>query len=319
MKGSNTIIIFICGLFLISSLVFAGCSGFESQTDNGRDFDPDYTYEARVIRVVDGDTIAVQFRDGDEEKVRLLGVDCPETVVSANIPGEYRGIDDPSHLATWGENAREFTADALDETDISLVFDSRAGIRDQYGRLLAYVILEDGTDLGGLLISNGMARVYTEEEFSREADYLVLETTARIGEIGLWNYDGDHSGTIEPVPIDTPAKGVFIASVNYDAAGDDRENLNDEYLVIANAGPGTENLSGWTLSGPTQIPFVFGPLMLPPGGHLILHTGDGIPSGDDLFRNLTSPALGNNGGRLELADSEGSVVSSFSWGTAASG
>jgi len=318
MKGSNAIISIIPCFFLTALLVFAGCSGNEFPTD-GADLDPGHTYEARVIRVADGDTIVVQFPEGDQEKVRVLGVDCPETDVSANIPGEYPGVDDPSHLALWGKNAREFTVDTLDDTDITLEFDSQAGIRDRYDRLLAYVILPDGTDLGSLLLGNGMARVYTEEEFSREADYLVLETTARTGEVGLWNYDGDLPGTIEPVPIDTPSRGVFIASVNYDAAGDDRQNLNDEYLVIFNAGPGTENLSGWTLSGPTQIPYIFGPFLLPPDGQIILHTGNGTPSGDDLFRDLTSPVLGNQGGRLDLSNSEGSVVSSFSWGTAASG
>ncbi|KQC03116.1 MAG: hypothetical protein APR55_07210 [Methanolinea sp. SDB] len=318
MEASNIIISVISVFFLTSLLAFAGCSDTGFATD-GTDFDPGQTYDARVIRVADGDTIVVQLPRGNEERVRVLGVDCPETDLSANVPGEYPGIDDPSHLALWGERARQFTSNTLDGTSITLQFDSQAGIRDRYDRLLAYVILQDDRDLGRMLIENGMARVYTGEDFARKAGYLAAEKAAKTGGTGLWNSEGDLLVSITPVPIDTPTSGVFIASVHYNAAGDDRENVNDEYLVIANAGPGEHDLTGWTLSGPTQIPFVFSPFLLAPGGEVVVHTGSGIDSGTDLFRDLSSPALGNQGGRLDLSDSEGSVVSSFSWGTAARG
>lgn len=318
MNASNIRISATLVFFLAALLVFAGCSDTGLAPDSSG-FEPGGSYDARVIRVADGDTIAVKFLGGNEERVRVLGVDCPETDLSANVPGEYPGIDDPSHLALWGERARQYTSDTLDGASITLQFDRQAGIRDRYDRLLAYVILQDGRDLGSLLIENGMARVYTAEDFARKADYTAMEKAAKTGGAGLWDYDGDLLVSVTPVPIDTPTSGVFIASVHYNAAGDDRENVNDEYLVIANAGPGERELSGWTLSGPTQIPFVFGPFPLAQGGEVVIHTGSGTDSGTDLFRDLPSPALGNQGGRLDLSDSEGDVVSSFSWGTAASG
>lgn len=319
MKGLIVIKSLIYCFFLVACIVSAGCSGIGSHEGKEEDFEPGRIYEAGVVHVIDGDTILVQFTGGDQEKVRFLGIDCPETDVQANSPGEYPGIDDASHLASWGKRASEFTADTIEGRDVLLEFDSLAGTRDPYDRMLAYVTLQDGTDLGALLVSKGMARVYTDEDFSREPDYLELESAARGGKVGLWGSESGPFGITVPVPIDTPSQGVFIASVNYDAAGDDRENLNDEYVVIANAGPDTEDLSGWTLSGPTQVPFTFGPVMLETGGQVILYTGNGTPSGTDLFRNLSSPALGNRGGTLVLLDQEGGEISSFYWGSDASG
>ncbi|HUU76664.1 MAG TPA: thermonuclease family protein [Methanoregulaceae archaeon] len=321
MKGSNTIIILILCLFLTGSLAFSGCSRIEFAVNEGTPgdtFEPGRAYGSTVTRVVDGDTVVVEFPGGTEEKIRIVGVDTPETTPSENIPGEYPGIDDPAYLALWGENAKEFTSLYLEDREIAIEFDEKAGIRDQYDRLLAYVILPDGTDFGALLVSEGLARVYTGETFSKKSSYLALETAARIENTGLWNYSSPILPPAAPVPIDTPGQGVFIAAVNYDAAGDDRENLNDEYLIIANAGPGAEKLSGWSVSGPTQVTFTFGPLQLMAGGQLTLHTGTGISTGSDVYRNLTTPALNNRGGILHLLDQEGQVVSLFQWGASAS-
>ena len=45
-------------------------------------------YTARVVYVVDGDTIDVLFQDGTKERIRILGIDCPETDADRNRKGE---------------------------------------------------------------------------------------------------------------------------------------------------------------------------------------------------------------------------------------
>ncbi len=52
---------------------------------------------AQVSNVVDGDTIDVVFADGSTDRVRILGVDTPETL-SANSPGEYGDI---TYTTVW--------------------------------------------------------------------------------------------------------------------------------------------------------------------------------------------------------------------------
>lgn len=83
-------------------------------------------------RVVDGDTIIVNI-DGKKERVRLIGVDTPETK-HPNKPVEY-----------FGREASAFTKGMVEGKKVKLEYDWQR--RDKYGRLLAYVYLEDGTFL----------------------------------------------------------------------------------------------------------------------------------------------------------------------------
>lgn len=88
------------------------------------------TVEAKVKRVVDGDTLLVEY-DGKEEKIRMIGVDTPESVSS-----------DESKNCVEGESASNFTKEQLPEdTIVYLEFDKEK--MDPYGRTLAYVWLSD--------------------------------------------------------------------------------------------------------------------------------------------------------------------------------
>ena len=78
----------------------------------------------RVIRVIDGDTIEIDM-NGTLEKVRLIGVDTPETV------------DPRKRVQAFGKEASAFTRNLLIGEDVFLRSGSES--RDRYGRLLAYV------------------------------------------------------------------------------------------------------------------------------------------------------------------------------------
>jgi len=121
---------------------------------------------------------------------------------------------------------------------------------------------------------------------------------------GLWN--------AARVPGGSGDSPVRIASVQYDAPGDDRENLNGEYVVIE-AVEGTD-LAGWTLEERGGARYHFSPLAIGGGETLTIHTGVGIPGGDDLYWNQTSPVLGNSADSVVLKDPDGKTVSSWSWG-----
>jgi micrococcal nuclease len=123
------------------------------------------------IRVIDGDTIVVETAD-TQEKVRLIGVDTPETVHPSK-PVEY-----------FGKEASEFTHKKVEGKRVRLEYDWRS--RDKYGRLLAYVYIEDGTFLNAEIIRKGYGFAYTRYPFKYLEDFRRYEKEARRNNRGLW-------------------------------------------------------------------------------------------------------------------------------------
>lgn len=268
------------------------------------EFEPEFgvKYMVFVVDVVDGDTIDVRLPNGDIERVRMLGVDTPEKTPEENKPGEYDDIDDLSYLAEWGQKAKEFTSSALEGKYCYIEFDDDAGIRGYYGRLLAYVYYENGTDFGAQLVKLGYARVYTEGKFDREEDYLELQNDAIRNHRGLWGYEvHEASGRIE------------IATVHYDASGDDRKNLNDEYVVIRNSGSSEVSLKGWRLVDEAGHYYYFPDVVVPPGGEIRVHTGSGVDTSTDLYWGWSSPIWNNDHDTAYLYNAGGGLVDSYSW------
>ena len=101
-----------------------------------------------VLRVIDGDTIVVEI-NGTSEKVRLIGVNTPETV------------DPRKKVECFGKEASRFVTDILTGTSVSLEADVSQGERDRYGRLLRYVYLPDGTLFNKTIIAEGYGYEYT--------------------------------------------------------------------------------------------------------------------------------------------------------------
>ena len=126
-----------------------------------------------LMRVIDGDTVVVGF-DKQTQYVRLIGIDSPEP----NDPGG------PECYATESTNHLQ----ELAETGIVVLhFDESQGKRDSYGRLLAYVELPDGTDIGEQMLKDGYAREYTYNAvYERQEKYLTSESEALENERGLW-------------------------------------------------------------------------------------------------------------------------------------
>ncbi|MEA2509067.1 MAG: micrococcal nuclease [Actinomycetota bacterium] len=141
--------------------------------------------QATVQRVVDGDTIdvAVTARTqgpgagltqvGHTYRVRLLGIDTPETVKP----------DTP--VQCYGHQASAATTALLQGKSVRLVKDVEE--TDQYGRLLRYVYFGDEM-ANARLVANGYAYVLTYPPNVRHADLFVsLARQARLGGVGLWS------------------------------------------------------------------------------------------------------------------------------------
>jgi len=167
---------------------------------------------ARVIRVIDGDTLDVVLEGGASERVRLVGVDTPETKAPEE-PEEY-GVPDTQEgrecLRRWGYEAYRYVLN-LQDTEVCLVL---AG-RGYYGRLLAYVYTsrDDTTPLGYELVEKGLARVYTEADFAFEEEYIQAEQLAKNKGLGLWgcaSQQTQESGTTTQEECDPSYPDVCI-------------------------------------------------------------------------------------------------------------
>jgi micrococcal nuclease len=132
------------------------------------------TPNAVVLYVSDGDTIGVTI-DGVEERVRLIGIDTPET----------KKPDSP--VECFGPEASAFTESLLpDGTELYLERDIEA--RDPYGRLLAYVYrTSDGMFVNLEIITQGFARPLTIAPNSAHAnEFVAAARAADAAGTGLW-------------------------------------------------------------------------------------------------------------------------------------
>jgi micrococcal nuclease len=129
------------------------------------------TLEGTVTRIVDGDTIHVRV-GGHLEKVRYIGVNTPE--VHHPRKGEEPG----------GRAAAAVNRDLVDGRRVRLELDTQS--RDRYGRLLAYVWVDD-TMINAELVRRGFAQVMTiPPNVRHQSLFLKLQREAREAGRGLW-------------------------------------------------------------------------------------------------------------------------------------
>lgn len=271
---------------------------------NEGEWHPEYgvKYQVHVTNVIDGDTFDATFPNGSIERVRLLGVDCPEKSASNNKPNEYDSITNLTCLAYWGTQAKYFAENWLEDKDVYIEFDSTAGFKGYYGRWLCYVYTQNNTDFNAVLVRKGLARVYTEGECSKESYYLTLQQQAMNSKIGLWSCMQEQGGG-----------GVVILTVHYDAAGNDWQNLNDEYVVIKNEGNESVDMTGWTLSDEANHVFTFPSFVLNAGATVTVYTGSGNNTQDKLYWGSSSPIWNNDHDTAYLKDGDGNLVDSWEW------
>lgn len=160
---------------LLFSIVFVSCS---KKLNSG---------EAEVVRIVDGDTFVINF-NGEIEKVRLIGVDTPESKRNRKAKrdaAEYNeNLDD---IISMGKEAAAYVKTLIEPDKIVKVeFDVQE--RDQYGRLLCYVYLRNGKMLNKILVEEGYAQVYTFPPNVKYQDlFLAAQHFARENNKGFWN------------------------------------------------------------------------------------------------------------------------------------
>ena len=128
----------------------------------------------KVARIVDGDTIVVDYQ-GKHEKVRLLCVNTPESV----HPDKKQNIP-------MGKVASNYTLKKLTGKYVKLEFEI-SRLRGNYGRLLAYVFM-DGQNINLDLVRQGLSPYYTKYGKSQkyDAEFRAAEKLARKEKLNIW-------------------------------------------------------------------------------------------------------------------------------------
>ncbi len=129
----------------------------------------------KVTKVTDGDTIHVAI-DGTDTVVRLIGINTPETV------------DPRRPVECFGVEASQEMKDLAAGKSVRLEYDDSQALHDTYGRLLAYVYLEDGEMLNRKMVAEGYAYEYTYmTPYKYQKEFRGLQNLARVSKRGLWN------------------------------------------------------------------------------------------------------------------------------------
>lgn len=128
-----------------------------------------------VTRVIDGDTFCILNKANEQEKIRLIGVDAPETKKTRK-----------KEIGFYGKESAMYLRKIILDKYVILEYDIQK--KDIYGRTLAYVYQENGSFVNDLLIRKGYCVVATFPPNIKFKDlFIYSERIAREKHKGLWN------------------------------------------------------------------------------------------------------------------------------------
>lgn len=160
-------------IFLLLIILIQSCDPNELPWNKTEKVEEDSRYYI-VSWVSDGDTFWVKDENGNKEKIRLIGIDAPESVNYGNKLKEE-----------FGKESHHFLDSLIKGRKVKLTFDIVK--YDKYGRTLAYAFLQDGTFINKKILSHGYATVFNYAPNLRYARTFVLaEDSAVSNDLGLW-------------------------------------------------------------------------------------------------------------------------------------
>jgi micrococcal nuclease len=230
--------------------------------------------EYEVAEVIDGDTIKLESGD----RVRLIGINTPET-------GQ-----------PFYEEATSKLEELIGDNPVTLKKDVEN--KDQYGRLLRYVYVND-TFVNLEMVRSGMANSYEfEPNVKHSSEFEEAQQEARNAEKGLW----------------TPSQfTITVSQFNYDAEGNDNDNLNGEYIIFKNEGNSSLNLLNWMLLDESNNDYVFKNFILGNGSSFTFYTGQGTDSETKVYWGSEKSVWNNDGDSLFLRDAQGLLIAYYKY------
>jgi endonuclease YncB( thermonuclease family) len=227
----------------------------------------------RIAREVDGDSLELEI-DEEVVEVRLVGINAPEL---ADCQGPAAG---------------DALGALLRSGDIGVA----GSERDQFDRLLVELEV-DGASVNEAMVRDGWALAIHGDGDA----YVGAMWAAAEDQIGMWS---PSVPGCNPVDAD-----VVVLNAEPDPPGRDEENLDQEYVVIGNAGTEPLELGGWQLRDEsTGNRFVFDDRRLGPGDELVLVTGCGQDTDREVFWCSEFPVWSNQGETVLVLAPDGAIA-----------
>ncbi len=247
-------------LFLVSILLAINYSFFDSHLNN---LLKDYEFKD-VERVIDGDTLIA-----DGKKIRLLGINAPEK-------GE-----------NYYEESKNFLEDMVLNKTIVLEYGSRK--HDKYGRVLAYVFL-DNVNINSLLVKKGLANPY----YPLGKDLYYTEVYF------AWIKCLESNQNLCQRSIAECSKCIKLYSVN----------LKEQEIVFYNQCQTDCNITGWIVRDEGRNKFIFPEYVLKKNSELVLKVGNFSNSLDNknIFYWNRNSRVWSKSDSVFLRDSAGNLV-----------
>ena len=240
-----------------------------------------------IRSVTDGDTVRVDYAGGSNVPVRLIGINSPETgeCFAAEASGALRNLIGDQQV--WMV------------TDVNEV--------DQFNRLLRYLYRGDGLFVNEWMVRNGYALAREYPPDTAQASILAAaQVEAEQNGSGLWAADACGAPS---------TSALAITNVEYNAPGNDNENLNAEWVEIENSGAGSTAMDGWVLKDESashryDLPAAF---TLGAGLSVRVFTGCGVDTSTQLHWCSPGAVWNNDGDTAFLLDPAGNIHSQLSY------
>ncbi len=123
----------------------------------------EFSIHGQIVRVSDGDTVVLLDEDKTQHRVRLDGIDCPES------------------KQAYGTKATLYVREKLGKGKVSVYYNKK----DRYGRLLGILVNSKGENINELLLVNGLAWHY--KQYNKNPLYAQLEEEARAKQLNIWS------------------------------------------------------------------------------------------------------------------------------------
>ncbi len=232
---------------------------------------------ATISKVIDGDTVELE----TGARVRLLGINAPE----------------------MGQPYHEEATDRLKELieNKTVILESDVEDKDLYGRFLRYVFFNN-KNINVEMVEEGYANVYVIPPNKKcENELRRAENEAKTANRGIWQTSENLS------------KCIGILYFHWNAEGDDRYNLNDEYVVFRNTCSQPIDMTDWTVKDGANHLYTFPSFVLEGYAEVTLYTGCGTNTKTRLYWCSSGPIWNNNGDTLFLRNANGELVLSYSY------
>jgi micrococcal nuclease len=141
-----------------------------------------------VTKIVDGDTLYCEKPDKNELKIRLIGIDAPESYKTAKAYRDAERSDKSiEKIKEMGDMSKAYISSMIKTGDrVTLELDVQT--EDKYGRTLAYIYLPDGSMLNELMVKEGYAKVMTiPPNVKYQERFIEAEKYARENQRGIWS------------------------------------------------------------------------------------------------------------------------------------